>query len=132
MLGVTLLLSILLNTNNIVSVQSFQCAHITSSTSYYYNSDILQLGVQNSNSNEGVDNDDQSMYDITQNLFPEKRRVDKQARSSFPSAFKDGELKDMNDRVPPSPIKPNENPDGSDNEEGRKINRRVELKIIKN
>ena len=109
MLGVTLLLSILLNNNNIVSVQSFQCAHITSSTSYYYNSDILQLGVQNSNSNEGVDDDDQSMYDITQNLFPEKRRVDKQARSSFPSAFKDGELKDMNDRVPPSPIKPDEN-----------------------
>jgi len=83
----------------IICIARVQTFHITSpqhSKSYSHSCRVLQLRVQTS------DEDNEEQYsDITQNLFPENRRVNKQAASSFPSAFKDGELKDMNDRLPP-------------------------------
>jgi len=78
-------------------VQTFHIASPQHTKNYSHRCRVLQLRVQTSDE----DNDDQSVFDITQNLFPENRRVNKQAASSFPSAFKDGELKDMNDRLPP-------------------------------
>ena len=66
------------------------------------NNNILQLRVtRNENDDQGEEDINADVYDITQNLFPENRRINKQAASSFPSAFRDGEKKEMNDRRPP-------------------------------
>ena len=52
------------------------------------NNNILQLRVtRNENDDQGEEDINADVYDITQNLFPENRRINKQAASSFPSAL---------------------------------------------